>query len=404
MSNNVASGRARRIKKTLVPVIFSSILSLSMVSPAFASGVSADYVATNDLRISNFSTVCSPYDATIQFLTSPVTDNDILTQDSTWNNAVYSLAQLTLFGSFNSIGDVASDPYDYTGDGEFTTLLANTLFYPYIVCQDSSNIDHPVYTSVPLDGPAFTWGSVVGSSVLTVGSTALTPNPVHINNTLTAVTTFTDTDISQIHIATWNWGDGHTVNGTVTESNGSGTVSNTHTYAALGSYTVTLTVTNSLGQSSTSQSIISVIPTGGLQGGNLSGKNYSGANLSGQNISGANLSNGIFNNVNFSNANLSGANGSRGSYGGSNFMSANLAGGNFSRADFTGANLTSANLTGANVSNANFTNVNLTGANLTGANFHGTTMTGVTYANTICPNGQNSNVHNNSCAGQGGGL
>ncbi len=239
-----------------------------------------------------------------------------------------------------------------------------------------------------------------------VGTITVSQNPVQINTATTAGASFTDPAGGSSDTALWNWGDGSTSSGTVSELNGSGSVGpDNHTYTSLGSYTVTVTVTNGNDNlNRTSQTVIAVIPTGGLRGANLTGKNYSGADLSGQNISGSNLSNGIFNNVNISNANLSGSNGSQGSYTSSNFTSANLSGGNFSRANFTGANFTNAILTGANVSNANFTNVNFTGANLKGSNFHGTTMTGVTYSNTICPNNTNSNNDGGTCIGQGDGL
>lgn len=238
------------------------------------------------------------------------------------------------------------------------------------------------------------------------GTINVSQNPVKINNTTTTTASFTDPAGGSSNTASWNWGDGSTTYGTVSESNGSGSVGpDSHIYTSLGSYNVTLTVTNGDDNlSGTSQTVIAVIPSGGLRGTNLTGKNYSGADLSGQNISGSNLSNGTFNNVNFSTANLSGSNGSLGSYTSSNFTSANLAGGNFSGANFTGSNFTSAILTGANVSSANFTNVNFTGANLKGSSFHGATTTGVTWSNTTCPNGTNSNNDDGTCVGQGGGL
>ena len=61
-------------------------------------------------------------------------------------------------------------------------------------------------------------------------------------------------------------------------------------------------------------------------------------------------------------------------------------------------------LAGSNFQRANFTNANLTGANLKGANFKDATMTGMTWLNTICPDGTNSNNDNNTCKGHGGGL
>ena len=56
--------------------------------------------------------------------------------------------------------------------------------------------------------------------------------------------TFTDAGTCDTHTALWTWGDGATSVGVVTEENGSGSVTNSHTYSQPGDYTVTLTVTD----------------------------------------------------------------------------------------------------------------------------------------------------------------
>ena len=55
---------------------------------------------------------------------------------------------------------------------------------------------------------------------------------------------FTDPDKLDTHTAVWNWGDGTTSAGTVTEGNGAGTVAGSHVYAAPGVYRVTVTVSD----------------------------------------------------------------------------------------------------------------------------------------------------------------
>ncbi len=85
-----------------------------------------------------------------------------------------------------------------------------------------------------------------------VGAISVSPNPVQVNNATTASASFTDADTADTHTATWNWGDIINGNpdittGTVTESNGSGSVSDNHTYTTAGVYTVTLTVTDNHG-------------------------------------------------------------------------------------------------------------------------------------------------------------
>jgi hypothetical protein len=52
------------------------------------------------------------------------------------------------------------------------------------------------------------------------------------------------------HTAVWNWGNGKTSVGVVTEANGMGTVTGSHVYAAPGFYTVTVIVTDQRGTES----------------------------------------------------------------------------------------------------------------------------------------------------------
>ena len=54
---------------------------------------------------------------------------------------------------------------------------------------------------------------------------------------------FTDQDLDHTHTAIWDWGDGTTSSGEVTEPSSPGLVTGSHTYADGGVYTITLTVT-----------------------------------------------------------------------------------------------------------------------------------------------------------------
>ena len=99
----------------------------------------------------------------------------------------------------------------------------------------------------------------------------------------------------------------------------------------------------------------------------------------------------------FINADLTGAN-----FGGAWSDSAHVhtRGANLTNVDFSGANLNGANLTYTNLTNANLTNADLTGANLTGAVGLWGDDGGVTWQNTTCADGSNSdNLPGKSCAG-----
>lgn len=73
-------------------------------------------------------------------------------------------------------------------------------------------------------------------------------DPVAVGAMITLGAAFTDANVADTHTALWTWGDGTSSAGVVVESAGSGTVQGTHTYAAAGFYSVTLTVTDSTGR------------------------------------------------------------------------------------------------------------------------------------------------------------
>lgn len=75
--------------------------------------------------------------------------------------------------------------------------------------------------------------------------------PARANALLSFAAGFTDVDVGDTHKALWTWGDGSKTVGTVSEKNGTGSVSGQHAYRAPGIYTVRLTMTDSSGKSST---------------------------------------------------------------------------------------------------------------------------------------------------------
>lgn len=64
--------------------------------------------------------------------------------------------------------------------------------------------------------------------------------PVALGTTVTVNATFTDGNVLDTHTATIDWGDGTVVAGTVVETDGSGIVLGSHTYASEGAYAVTV--------------------------------------------------------------------------------------------------------------------------------------------------------------------
>ena len=86
-----------------------------------------------------------------------------------------------------------------------------------------------------------------------VGSITAPIDPVPVNAAINASASFTDVGTADTHTAQWNWGDTTSSAGTVTETEGSGSVSGSHTYSAPGIYVLRLTVTDDDGGSETAE-------------------------------------------------------------------------------------------------------------------------------------------------------
>src|SRR6266704_399036 len=128
-------------------------------------------------------------------------------------------------------------------------------------------------------------------SISTITASA---SATQVNTPITASANFSDPDTSDTHTAKWEWGDGHTSTCppntsecTLTETNGSGTVTGSHTYTSAGVYTIKLIVTDNHGASgnATYQYLAVYVPTSsGLFTGVRQFDNPSGAtpNTTGQ--------------------------------------------------------------------------------------------------------------------------
>jgi hypothetical protein len=101
-----------------------------------------------------------------------------------------------------------------------------------------------------------------------VGPISIAPNPpvLAVGTTLQASAVFTDPGTADTHTAVWDWGDGTTSSDSVTENGGSGTASDTHSYAMAGVYTVNVTVTDRDGGVGTAayQFVVVYDPDGGF--------------------------------------------------------------------------------------------------------------------------------------------
>ncbi len=120
------------------------------------------------------------------------------------------------------------------------------------------------------DGGTSSYSAVVtvNNVAPVVGPITAPIDPVEVGTSIDASATFTDPGIGlgDSHTALWNWGDGTSSSGTVTEASSPGTVSGSHTYTAAGVYTVTLTVSDKDGATGSSvfQYVVVYDPSAGF--------------------------------------------------------------------------------------------------------------------------------------------
>jgi len=142
--------------------------------------------------------------------------------------------------------------------------------------QQHTYVDNGAYTvEVTVDdddGGSSTSGAVVdvANAAPVVGLVSGLDNPLSVGEMANPTVSFIDTGVLDTHTAEWDWGDSFTSPGVVTEVNGSGDVTGSHSYAEAGIYTVTVTVTDNDGDPGQKVHQFAVVydPTGGFITGN----------------------------------------------------------------------------------------------------------------------------------------
>ncbi len=205
----------------------------------------------------------------------------------------------TATGSFTDTDSSSwTGTVDY-GDGQGTQPLTInpdktfTLSHQYL---DNKPNNAPYTVTVNITdnqgaGSTVTTSVVVLNVTPSVGSITVQSNPViqgspfSVNSVI-----FSDPGVLDTHTAIWNWGDGTTSPGTVVETNGSGYVSATdHVYSAVGTYQITLTVTDNDGAPGTSVFQYAVVyqpSRSGLFSGHSIFASPNGADLQNPNVTG----------------------------------------------------------------------------------------------------------------------
>ncbi len=92
---------------------------------------------------------------------------------------------------------------------------------------------------------------IVPNQPPSVGVIMAPTSPVPVNTSISTTVNFTDPNSSDVHTATWNWGDGgisscptNSAECALNETDGSGTVTGSHIYTSSGVYTITVSVSD----------------------------------------------------------------------------------------------------------------------------------------------------------------
>ena len=154
--------------------------------------------------------------------------------------------------------------WDLDNNGTFETSGQSVSF---------AGVDGPATLTVKVQVTDNGGLTATASTTLTVknvapiaGAITAPTSPVKVSSIVSASANFTDKGVLDTHTAIWDWGDGNTSTGGVTESNGSGSVTGSHSYTAAGLYTIKLTITDKDGATgqSTFQTLIVYNPQGGF--------------------------------------------------------------------------------------------------------------------------------------------
>ena len=141
------------------------------------------------------------------------------------------------FGDGSALGSGAAPSHTYPDNGIYTVTLT---------------VSNGITTSTAAAATA-----TIENVLPAVGAIAGPASPVQISTNMTVTAGFTDQGVADTHTAVLDWGDGTSSAGTVTETNGSGSVGGSHVYAAAGVYTVTLAVTDK--DAGTAQSVFEFV-------------------------------------------------------------------------------------------------------------------------------------------------
>jgi hypothetical protein len=169
-------------------------------------------------------------------------------------------------GATDSDGDTLQYRWDFDDDGAWDTEYSDDP-----TAQHTWNDDFLGTVTVEVYDGTFTDTDTASVQVENVGPTITSitcpVDPTSITTEVAVSASFTDPGKEDTHTALWNWGDGESDAGTVTESCGSGSATGSHSYTEPGVYIISLAVTDKDGDADTmtcTECVVVYDPNGGF--------------------------------------------------------------------------------------------------------------------------------------------
>lgn len=156
-------------------------------------------------------------------------------------------------GSPNTLTATVSDADDddltyswgitWTGEATVCTITGDTTLSPQITCNDDASVTATLTVDDGINAPVQSVASLeIGNVSPTAGTVSTSPTMIPVGGTINTSVAFADVGTNDTHTATIDWDDTTTSAGTVTETNGSGTVDASHVYTATGVYWIEVTI------------------------------------------------------------------------------------------------------------------------------------------------------------------